>query len=65
MMINMAISIVVSEEFQEPFIYKQALALPEAKLWEQPINEDVQALKKNHTRQMVDTPSNANVLGGK
>ena len=63
--VNMAMSAVVSEELQEPLTYEQALASPEAELWKQAMNEEVEALEDSHTWQMVDSPSNAKVLGGK
>lgn len=45
MAVNIAMSAVIFEEFQEPLTYKQALALLEAELWKQAINEEVQPLK--------------------
>ena len=65
MAVNMAISAVISKELQEPLTYEQALASLETELWKQAMNEEVQALEENHTWQIVDSPSNAKVLGGK
>ena len=49
----MAISAVVSEEFQEPLTYEQALASPEAELWKQAMDGKCKALEDNHTWQKI------------
>lgn len=49
----------------EPQTYKDAMSSPEASLWKEAINSEVESILQNHTWELVDLPHGCKPLGYK
>ena len=49
----------------EPQTYKEAVASPEAPLWKEAINSEVESILQNHTWELVDLPPGNKLIGYK
>ena len=49
----------------EPQTYKEAMSSPEAPLWKEAINSEVESILHNHTWELVDLPSGNKTIGYK
>ena len=49
----------------EPQSYKEAMASPEAPLWKEAINSEIDSILQNHTWELVDLPPGCKPLGYK
>ena len=49
----------------EPLTFKEAMSSPEAPLWKEAINSEVESILQNHTWELVDLPPGCKPLGYK
>ncbi|CAL2246291.1 unnamed protein product [Prunus armeniaca] len=50
---------------EEPQTYKEAMASPEAPLWKEAVNSEVESIMQNHTWELVDLPPGNKPIGYK
>ena len=49
----------------EPQTYKEGMSSPEASLWKEAINSEVESILHNHTWELVDLPPGNKTIGYK
>ena len=49
----------------EPQSFKEAMSTPEAPLWKEVINSEIESILQNHTWELVDLPPDCKPLGYK
>jgi hypothetical protein len=49
----------------EPQSFKEAMFMPEAPLWKEAVNSEIESILQNHTWELVDLPPGCKPLGYK
>jgi hypothetical protein len=49
----------------EPQSFKEAMSMPEALLWKEAVNSEIESILQNHTWELVDLPPGCKPLGYK
>ena len=49
----------------EPYTFNEAMSTPEAPMWKEAVNSEIESIMQNHTWELVDLPSGSKPLGRK